>query len=286
MPKYIHYYLPLSPMKTPEEYSNGVAISNINCKTPDGDDLVVRLQGFETRIDVIIVSGLYEHRDRTDVYVNHLTEHMLTILKLDYRSDADVIWQNDGFLSIAARSDDEWLPFNFIKSTEYDKPKSINSENIASIFSESLDPKQSDALSLLAESLIPNMPNHYKFLSLYRALELLRKNKKQQATLLDAYQKKFSEINTGKIKQIKVAFPAIRNICAHGRLDMNPSITPERGDIKYPIIGIGYNHKTNIYDLLHLFREIIADTIRSDFALNITANPRTVWRPIVPEVSF
>ncbi|WP_155935113.1 hypothetical protein [Methylobacterium sp. 10] len=278
--KYIHHYLPLNPIKQPEDYAAGTIISSIECNTDNGCKFSLKLQGSKNRIDVIIATGLYEEREKTSVFINHAIEHMLTVLKLDYSPDADVAWSDDGFMSMVARSDNENQLFDPFKTVNPPPINEFDLNNINMLFAETVDPKQADVLALLAESIVPNVPNHYKFLSLYRAMELLTPNIKLREAILDKYQEDFVTINTGAIPLFRKAIPAIRDRCAHGRLDKKLSRQPERGDKNYPIVGIGYNHNVNLYALLTLFRRVVADTIKDEFGTNITANPKADKRPV------
>lgn len=75
--------------------------------------------------------------------------------------------------------------------------------------------EHSDALAALREAMRPEIPRHYRFLALYRALELLIVDKKKRSKWLDRYENEIRRLDLDP-QAFRNYAPRMRARCAHG----------------------------------------------------------------------
>lgn len=118
------------------------------------------------------------------------------------------------------------------------------------------DPKYRGVVNLIAEAQFPSLPDHYKVLSLVRALELMTPKGQQLGDILDKYQDQYIKIGISNGK-FRSALPQIRNRCAHGL--SNKSTESMVAAVCSEIAYLGH--------LVLLLRQISSDLFKDSFGI-------------------
>ena len=91
-------------------------------------------------------------------------EHMLTVLRLCYMPDVDVIRvPADGWINLMNQTDDPDPKYPAAIGVTLNTDYSVNTRNIMAVFAETGRPATVIPLVLIAESGVPNAPRTTKF---------------------------------------------------------------------------------------------------------------------------
>lgn len=262
MPKFEHHFLPLAPPVAGEELPRVKKLEEANYITKCGHTLKVCLLGRSHTIDVISVSiPEGAPQDRRGKWIREIMEHMLTVLRLCYMPNVDVIRVSaDGWINLMNQTDGEDPKYPAEINVKLNTDYTVNTRNIMGVFAETSRPAIAIPLALMAEGGVPSIPLHYQVLSLVRALEFLFPDKDKREERLERYQADFASIGASK-RAFRNALPELRTRCAHG---------VSRGGA-LPLTGLGFNEE-KLRAVLGLLRRVATDAVREIHSINIQLN--------------
>src|SRR5262245_20908123 len=217
MLRFDHHFLPLAPPVPREELPHVKKLEEASYITKCGHTLKVCLLGRPHTIDVISVSIPEEApQDQREKWIRQIMDHMLTVLRLCYTHNVDVIRVSpDGWINLMNQTDEEDPKYPAVIGERLNTDYTVNTRNIMAVFAETGRPAMAIALALIAESVVPSIPPHYQVLSLVRALEFLFPNGNERKERLELYQADFASIGASK-RRFCNALPELRTRCAHG----------------------------------------------------------------------
>ena len=260
MGKYVHHFLPLHPPLSSALAKQVGCLIKIPAKDKDGVVFSISLLGRPHSIDVIALTFTQGALPAdASSCIAHVGNHMISCLRVCYDPAIDVVRiGDDGFLNAAMESDDEVPVYPLGVTVEYNNSYRSNVDNIANVFRNTARKKYRQIISLLAEAQTPQIPTHYKILSLIRALELLLPNEAERSKFLSNYQDEFEKTKVSN-KQFKNALPELRTRCAHGE---------SRGGAD-PFVSPAYEETKGLSLLLCLLRGIVANLSREKYGLDV-----------------
>lgn len=256
---YEHHFLPLSPPVSGDRIANITPLQSIPFECKDGIVLTIWLLGRTHTIDAIAISIPPEGRnvDRSKA-LHQGFEHMLATLRLCYDTATDVVRNGDNFINLMNRTDSATPCYQFPITPTIDENHIVDVGNVARVFCQTGVREIAPLISLLGEGQFPQTPPHYRFLSLYRALELMfGDDKKALASRFNMEADKFvGLIRAGQ--KADGALAELRNRCAHGK---------SRGSFA-PLSGLLYEEK-GINQIVAIMRRIVADEMTLRYGLTM-----------------
>lgn len=208
----------------------------------------------EKDVDTVISSGLRAEFDR----INHEAILVLRII-----CDPNMKLANIGPAAHFGFASENGKPQN--GPIQFKAAANLNLETFMAV--KSSNGNNIDFVGLYMESWSNNIPENYKFLSLYRILEMLFKNASNGKwddnfeVFLKVYENKFNEkyCEPGIKKSLKNYVETMRNQCTHGKFIYKSVITTgiTGGDVKGNVV---------IRQFLPFFREIVKQSILNRYS--------------------
>lgn len=186
---------------------------------------------------------------------------MLATLRLCYDNATDVIRGGDGFIDLMNQTNSATPVYQFPILTKIDENHVVDVGNVARVFCQTFTKEIAPLISLLGEGQFPEIPPHYRFLSLYRALEVMFGDDKTKAlaSRFNAEAHQFvGLIRPGQT--VDGAMAELRNRCAHGK---------SRGSF-VPLSGLVYEEK-GIHQIVAIMRRIVADEMTHRYGLTMVS---------------
>lgn len=256
---YEHHFLPLAPPIPADKTNDMEPLQSIPFRCKDGVVLMIWLLGRKHTIDAIAISippeGLGVDRRKA---LHQAFEHMLATLRLCYDAATDVIRIGDDFFNLMSQTKSPTPVYQFPITLMIDEKHVVDVGNVARVFCQTGTNEIAPLISLLGEGQFPQIPPHYRLLSLYRALEVIfAGDKKAMASRFNAEAHQFVElIRTGQT--VDGAMVELRNRCAHGK---------SRG-LSVPLSGLLYEEK-GIHQIVASMRRIVADEMTKRYGLTM-----------------
>jgi hypothetical protein len=258
---YEHHFLPLAPPTPIDKIAEIEPLQSIPFICKDEVVLTIWLLGRKHAIDAIAISIPPEGTgvDRS-TELHQGFEHMLATLRLSYDIAADVVRSGDGFVNMMNRTEYSIPVYEFPIIPTIDETKVVDVGNVARVFCQTGTREIAPLMSLLGEGQFPQIPPHYRFLSLYRALEVISGNdKKAMADRLNSEANQFvGLIRPGQ--KADGAMAELRNRCAHGK---------SRGAF-VPLSGLLYEER-GIHQVVAIMRRIVANEMAQRYGLTIVS---------------
>jgi|GEM_PF-6801257 len=210
-----HCYWPLSP--PPEDRASVKLLASAPMSVSDGVVAQVCLMGREKTVDAILlaVPSSFMKLEEFQRLGGRVQSEMFAALSILYSGTVRFIsLGNDQRFSIGYFSDDE-LPTGIPAHIELPSPPPPNWD-LKSVYNLFLGAEQhADAVAALSEALRDEIPRHYRFLSLCRALELLEKDAPARRAWIEQYEPRFRELDVD-LRHLKNYLPDLRSRCSHG----------------------------------------------------------------------
>ncbi len=256
---YERHFLPLAPPIPTDNISDIKPLQSIPFECNDGVVLTIWLLGRTHTIDAIAISippeGVGVDRSKA---LHQGFEHMLATLRLCYDSATDVIRHGDGFLNLMNQTGSATPVYAFPIASTINENHVVDVGNVARVFCQTWTKDTALLISLLGEGQFPQIPPHYRFLSLYRALEVMfGEDKKALASRLNREAHQFAGLVRAGQKA-DGAMAELRSRCAHGK---------SRGSF-VPLSGLLYEEK-GIHQIVAIMRRIVADEITQRHGLTM-----------------
>lgn len=252
---YIHFVVPLAPALSIEEEKKVVVTEQVACEVNKTAGMSVRILGREEKIDAIAIS-LKSDAPIDDLLIRKTLNHLLSVIRITHDSSKETIHIGDTPLVIRAYSNNELpvlsMPPNF--SVDH----GIADRDILQEVFNMSDTKYRGTVNLIAEAQLPSLPDHYKILSLVRAIELMTPKGQEIGDILDKYEAQFKETKMSG-KKFRNALPQIRNLCAHGPSNKNAE----------PMVAAVCAEMPYITNLILLLRKITSDMFESSFGIRM-----------------
>jgi hypothetical protein len=258
---YEHHFLPLSPPIPADKARDMEPLQSIPFECKDGIVLTIWLLGRKHTIDVIAISvppkGIGVDRSRA---LHQAFDHILATLRLCYDQTADVIRIGDHFISLMNQTESSTPIYEFPITPTFNEDHVVDVGNVARVFCQTGTKEIAPLISLLGEGQFPQIPPHYRFLSLYRALEVIfGADNKALAARLNVESHQFvGLIRDGQ--SVGGAMAELRNRCAHGK---------SRGDY-IPLSGLLYEEK-GIHQIVAIMRRVVADEVTKRYGLTMVS---------------
>ena len=259
---YQHHFLPLSPPIPANETKNMKPLQSIPFECKDGVTLMIWLLGRKHTIDAIAISippdGVGVDRSKA---LHQAFEHMLATLRLCYDTATDVVRNGDGFINLMNETDSPTPVYQFPITLTINESHVVDVGNVAKVFCQTGTKEISPLISLLGEGQFPPIPPHYRFLSLYRALEIIfAADRSEMASRFNAEAHQFvGLVRNGQT--VDGALAELRNRCAHGK---------SRGSF-IPLSGLLYEEK-GIHQIVTILRRIVADEMTKRYGLTMVSS--------------
>ncbi len=179
--QYAHNTVLITPLLTISEQKKVRELSFVREVLPNGKTGRVSIMGTPTKIAAITCTvpepsraadgGPVFSTQESD-WINRTTRHMLTAVQIGHDKDADYFrTQDHGIFSFSTFSENETPTFGL--ETELiggDSP--IDANGIAMTYSVTSERNLHHVMELLSESMAWRIPAHYRFLALYKIIEL------------------------------------------------------------------------------------------------------------------
>ncbi len=245
---YYHIFIPFLPMLEGDEYNHLTLESTSEIKTKSGHTFKVGLHCYRETVCVISISmtvAAFHHPD-SSTWIQRATENAISAIRLGGLHDLQPVPTYSSIVTISTETDSE-IPDYKISMGHYINPNfKLNIQNIFAIFADISSTEREHIASLMAESGVMTIPLHYRYLSIYRALELLYAGHGELAAAFDRYQPRYNALELGK-GQLRNVAPAIRGKCAHGKTSGNK--------LSKPYFGIN-SGDPELFEMLCLLQDI------------------------------
>lgn len=214
---YWHCFWPLLP--PPPDRTAIKLLASVEMASDEGWRWHACLMGRQDTIDVLAVSVPADFMRREDEFqalAGGALNRLFGAASVIYSSHIKLIsMREDGFLSFGCFSDDQ-LPRSYPIEITLPQPWPLRNWDLASILNlMAHTADHGDALAALSEAMRADIPRHYRFLALYRALELLIPDKPTLTAWLDRYEEAFRALAMDP-KLFRNFAPQLRARCAHG----------------------------------------------------------------------
>jgi hypothetical protein len=218
---------PLAPLI--ETYSDDgtrdLCTAEISIK--DTGNFQVSLVGTKHAIELIRVATLDSDGNlspKQSETVGKLVDHMLAVLRLTHNVAADLIRFGENTISLGA-NDRDGKPNLQVKIGEIQGAlPEVASDNIRNVLVASMPYRH--LMKLLADAQLPTLPLQYRYLSLYKILELeFRVNRRWGGLneILKPYEQEYVAMNVSPLALVNIIH-AMRDKCAHIKVGANDSL--------------------------------------------------------------
>jgi hypothetical protein len=266
-----HRLLFLSPPATAAEREHVHSIMQFHVPTTDGRQFTISLLGQAHTVNCICVSipdsdGNLSEEDLRRIF--KINSRMLATLRLSYDPNANVVPMDDSFINAVYVSDEEYptkLPIDIYMNINQDFR--INVENIERVFRQG--GQIPGLFEILVEVVSTSLPTHYRFLALYKVLEIASEGAKGFSPtvkqIIDNRNSDFKELHVSNRNFIKFVHE-YRNKCAH---------IYSGGDLTLGIVGLVSAEAENVRKVMPLMLETMFEVIRTCYpSLGVTFRQR------------
>ena len=266
---------PLSPLM--ERYVDDGSRDLCTAKISIGDvgDFEVTLVGTKQGVELIRVATLGSDGNlsaKQSETVSKLVDHMLAVLKLTHNVSADLARFGENAISIGAH-DDEGKPNLKIEISEIVEAQAeVAADNIRNVFVTSMGHRP--LIKLLADAQMPLLPLQYRYLSLYKILELEFRVEGRWIglqELLEPYDRSYKALNLS-LRSLPNLIHEMRDKCAHIKVGGNDSLG---------IVGLDGPDAKIVVELVKLLGKVIVQHLTSkSIGLTFVLTPAEPPRPI------
>jgi hypothetical protein len=194
----------------------------------DTGEFKVSVIGTPQRVEMIRVATLDSDGNlsaKQSETVSKLVDQMLIVLRLTYDPAADLVRFGDNTISLGAHDKDGQpsLGVNITEMMERQRPP-VAADNIRNVFIASMPHRH--LFKLLGDAQLSLLPMQYRFLSLYKILELeFRFKRKWQGLqqLLEPYEKEYKAMNVSPRGLVNLLHD-MRDRCAHIKVGGDDSL--------------------------------------------------------------
>lgn len=188
--------------------------------------------------------------------VSKLVDHALAVLKIAYDVSVDLVRWGDSVISLGAHDVDGKPSLNVQIDTIAGPPTEVAAGNICNLFGATL--KNRPLIKLIADSQTPSLPLQYRYLSLYKILELEFRVAGRWIGLRELLEPHSDEFKALKLcaRPLLNAIHEMRDKCAHikvgGRDDLG-------------ILGLDSPDAQIVDGLVKFLRRILIDYLSKKF---------------------
>lgn len=219
-----HCFWPLSP--PPPDHKEVRLLASAKVASEHGWDWHICLLGRETIIDVLGVSVPASFMRSGQPYhdlVGGALNRAFAAASLVYSPTIRLLSLGDEqFMSLGMFSDNE-LPKAYGVQITMPAPSRPNWDPTSLLTFAAHTEIPADAVGALSEATRGDIPRHYRFLALCRALELLIPADRQRSNWLERYEDEFRALEIDP-KRFRNYVPQLRNRCAHGLVGQERAI--------------------------------------------------------------
>jgi len=224
----------------------------------DTGDFKVSLVGTKHRIELIRVATLDSDGNlsaKQSETIGKLVDHTLAVLKLTHDVRVDLIrWGDNKTISVGAHDVNGKPNLNVQISEIVGAQAEIAAENVRNVLVASMGYRP--LIKLLADSQMPLLPLQYRYLSLYKILELEFRVARRWIglqKLLEPYDDDYKALNISE-RPLPNLIHQMRGKCAHIKVGGNDSLG---------IIGLDGPDAKIVTELVKLLRRILTDHLNS-----------------------
>ena len=226
MPSWFNW-LPLAPVI--EKYvDNGTRdLCTVDVALEDVGKFKVSLVGSKDRIELVRVETVDSDGNLSTAQidaVSRLMDHVLSVVRLTYDVNADWVRWGANTVSVGAH-DDAGNPNLGIKFSELSGAKpEIPVENIRNLIQTGANYRP--LIKLLADAQMPLLPLQYRYLSLYKVLELEFRTARQWSGLKEVLEPYQAEFRTMRLSPLSLhnLIHAMRDKCVHIKIGEDDSL--------------------------------------------------------------
>jgi hypothetical protein len=271
MPNF-HHFLLLDPPPAQEYMERATSILHFPVPTTDGRQFIVSLLGLPHVVYCICVTipnsdGRLSAED--SARISEINSHMLATLRVTYDHESDVVRLGDGYLNAARVNEEEFptkLRILFRRPPNLDFR--VNLENIENTFNRG--GHAPELIALLGEAGLPSMPLQYKFLALYKVLDLASRGERGFSSvvrgLIDKRDCQFQGLGLSD-RKFRNFIHEYRDKCAH---------IYTGNDRAFGIVGLTSADAESVRNVMPLMRETMIEAVHTcfpDLGLTLGANP-------------
>lgn len=196
-----------------------------------------------------------------------LVDHLLSVYRLTMDQQIEYLWLGQGRIWLDTEGDqDEAKPrFSASISTISESDYSREMKSASLLFEKTLG--HEPLFKLLSDSQQPQLPISYRYLSVYKVLELEFKVAKKWpllGQLLERFQDEYRALNVSN-RTLENYIHEVRDLCAHIKLDNSPD---GRG-----ITGIESAEYPRVEKLFHLLSKIVFQHLTTKFPITVNHPP-------------
>jgi len=193
----------------------------------DTGDFKVSLVGTKHRVELIRVATLNSDGNLSATQsetVGKLVDHMLAVLKLTHNGGVDLVRWGENAISLGAHDVEGKPDLNIQISEIFGAQAEVAADNIRNVLVATMGHRP--LIKLLADAQTPLLPLQYRYLSLYKILELefrIAGDWIGLQELLAPYDADYKALNISKRKLSKLIHE-MRDKCAHIKVGGNDSL--------------------------------------------------------------
>lgn len=253
MPNWFNYR-PLAPA-VPKYMDDGTRdICSVTISDHVGE-FEIGLIGSSKSVELVRVTTLNSDGDLTpaqSTMVSRLTNHMLAVLRITHASEIDVLRWGEQTISLGSHGQDGKPNLGVTIETILNAKNDIDGKNVASVFLATLD--CAHLICLIADSQDARLPLQYRYLSLYKILELEFRRGSKWVGLserLDKFEEKYKALNVSN-RSLKNLLHELRDKCAHIKTGREETLG---------IVGVDHQDAVVIAKLMPLVREVVLTSL-------------------------
>jgi hypothetical protein len=205
--------------------------------------------------------------------IDSITDHAISVIRLLYNFNVDLWSVGGNHLKIGQHSKDDGSPQLSLDIKTFAPPGQFDGKKLKEAISATLPIRV--LISLLAQAQDPITPVVFKYLCLYKILELELKTNGYWVGLedhLSKYENSFRELNISGAK-LKNFLHNYRDKCAHIKIGSRDEIG---------LTGIGSKDGTIVTNFMPLFHRVVTDLVNKRYSDKVRIDPpaEIAHRPI------
>lgn len=217
--KYVHRLLPLTPWRSEEEQRRIRLLKSVAVSVADGRTLSVSLLGDDYGVAAIACTlpnvsfskeaGGASWTAKEGEWINRATKHMLSVVRLVQDPNIDCLKMGGLVFTIEYEDESPEPAYGMVLSSQQPRKK-LNVDACEATFKATTE--HESICELLAEAISSVVPIHYRFMTLYKIIELEHRGK--TADFHSTMDEAFAALGLSTVK-LKKLLPMLRAKIAH-----------------------------------------------------------------------
>jgi hypothetical protein len=278
MPKYNYTLLaPLLPAYVDDGKRD---LLTAQCSITGVGDFKLTVIGRSSAAEMIrseMVGSNGEYSKEQGLIESQLIEHMLSVLRLTTDQQIEYLWFGQERILLSNDGDAEGTPHLITRVASLSTANhQTDLNNTRLLFERTAEHRE--LFKLLSDSTQPTLPLQYRYLSVYKILEIEFKVGKKWPGLPDVlapYEPEFRSLNISN-RSLENYIHEVRDVCAHIRLDNSSDVLG--------VTGLNNQELSRVEVLFALLKKIIFQHMTTKFPITVN-HPPLVAPPLTDRVT-